>query len=201
MATTFTPTAPTFTQILAATSFSSSATPNTTYVLDLTVKFNAKLFFRIGRNVGTALTRSAYFAVRPTGNASYMIPATTYDFNSSTAAVNATTVSSGGASGATTMVLASGTGYAAGQICCTQLAGARCEFFGITDLTSATITIDRSTGFYTSHNASDVVTNGADVGWIVLPQGDKYEITPINNSGYTVIMACDASIYASDTGA
>lgn len=196
---TATPTAFTFSTPISATSYSTSATPGTTVTLDLSGKFGAYLYGRIGRNAATALTRAAYIAVRRTDNSTIIHPHTAYDMVSSTAAVNATTVSSGGASGATTMVLASGSGFAAGQTCLAQLSGARVEFFGITDLATATITIDRSSGFRTSHNASDVVTNGADVFTVWIPGGDVWEITPVNNSGQTVVMAVDAAVYASDT--
>lgn len=194
-----TPTSPAFSTLIAATSYSTSATPGTTVTLDLKTKYGAWLHGRIGRNAATALTRAAYIAVRRQVDNTLIHPANAYDMISTITAVNATTVSSGGASGATTMVLASGTGFAAGQICCAQLAGARCEFFQITDLTTATITIDRSGGFRTTHNASDVVTNGADVFSIWIPGGDTWEITPVNNSGQTVVMAVDAAVYASDT--
>lgn len=193
------PTSPTYSTPIAATSYSTSATPGTTVTLDLKTAFGAWLFGRIGRNAATALTRSAYITVRRTDNSTIIHPSNSYDMVSSTAAVSATTVSSGGASGATTMVLASGTGFAAGNTCCAQLAGARVEFFQITDLTTATITIDRSGGFRTSHSASDVVTNGADVFSVWIPGGDIWELTPVNNSGQTVVMALDAAVYASDT--
>jgi len=196
---TATPTAFTFSTPIAATSYSTSATPGTTVTLDLSTKFGAYLYGRIGRNAATALTRAAYIAVRRTDNNGIIHPQTAYDMVSSTAAVNATTVSSGGASGATTMVLASGSGFAAGQTCLAQSSGARVEFFQITDLATATITIDRSGGFRTTHNASDVVTNGADVFTVWIPGGDIWEITPVNNSGQTVVMAVDAAVYASDT--
>jgi hypothetical protein len=197
---TFNPTAPTFSTPIAATSYTTSATPGTTVTLDLSTAIGSWLHVRIGRNAATALTRAAYVAVRRQDNNTIIHPANAYDCVSSIASCNATTVSSGGASGATTMVLASGTGFVAGQTCCAQLAGARCEFFQITDLTTATITIDRSGGFRTSHNASDVVTNGADVFSVWIPGGDIWEITPVNNSGQTVVMAVDAAVYASDTG-
>lgn len=198
---TFNPTSPTFSTPIAATSYATSATPGTTVTLDLKTKFGAWLYGRIGRNAATALTRAAYIAVRRQADNTIIHPADNYDMVSSITAVNATTVSSGGASGATTMVLASGTGFAAGQICCAQLAGARCEFFKITDIATATITIDRSGGFRTTHNASDVVTWGADVFSVWIPGGDIWELTPVNNSGQTVIMAVDAAVYASVTGA
>lgn len=193
------PTSPTYSSVIAATSYSSAAAPYTTTTLDLRTSFGAWLFGRIGRNAATALTRSAYIAIRRTDNSTIIHPQNSYDMISSTAAVTATTVSSGGAAGSPSMVLGSGTGFAAGQICCAQLAGARCEFFQITDVSTNTINIDRSGGFRTSHSASDVVTNGADVFSVWIPGGDTYEITPVNNSGQTVIMALDAAVYASDT--
>lgn len=193
------PTSPTYSSPIATTSYSTSATPGTTVTLDLRTAYGAWLYGRIGRNAATALTRAAYIAVRRTDNDTILHPQNAYDMVSTIAAVNATTVSSGGASGATTMVLASGSGFAAGQTCLAQLAGARAEFFQITDLATATITIDRSTGFRVSHNASDVVTNGADTFTVWIPGGDIWELTPVNNSGQTVVMALDAAVYASDT--
>ena len=203
--TTFTPTAPTFSSPVAATAYATATAPNTTVTLDLTTKFGAWLHCRVGRAVATALTRSAYVAIRRTFNSSSTnrMPATTYDFISSIAAVNATTVSSGGAAAATTMVLTSGTGFAAQQICFTchsSTDAARAEWFSIDNLTTATITIDDSNGFLITHNSSDIVTNGADVGSVWIPGGDVWSITPINNSGQAVIMAVDAAVYASDTG-
>jgi hypothetical protein len=200
--TTFTPTLMTFSSPISATSYATSTTPSTTVTLDLTVSFGAWLYCRIGRNVGTALTRYAYIGIRRSFNGSSTLrhPANNYDFISSIAAANATTVSSGGAAGATTMVLASGTSYAANQMVLAQLAGARAEWFEIDNLTTATITIDDSAGFLISHSASDVVVNGADVGSVWLPGGDIWRITPVNNSGQTVCMAVDAVRYASDTG-
>lgn len=200
--TTFTPTAFTFTTNLAATSYATSTTPNATISLDLTTKFGAWWFPMVGRNAATALTRAAYWAARRSYNSSSTIrlPQSTYDFISSTAAVNQTTVASGGAAGATTMVLTSGTGFAAQQVCLAQLAAARAEWFQIDNLTTATITIDDSAGFKVTHNASDVVTNGADCGAIWLPGGDLWYLTPVNNSGQTLIMAGYSETYASDTG-
>src|SRR6185437_3395956 len=182
--TTFTPTAFTFTTVLAATSYATSTTPNATVNLDLSTKFGAFWFPMIGRNVATALTRSAYWAARRSFSSSSTIrlPQNNYDFNSSIAACNATTVSSGGAAGATTMVLAAGTGFAAQQICMAQLAAARCEVFSIDNLTTNTITIDDANGFKVTHNASDVVTNSADAGAIWLPGGDLWYLQPVNNS-------------------
>lgn len=197
-----TPTAFTFSTVLAFTSYATNTTPNATLTLDLTLKYGAWWFPMIGRNAATALTRAAYWGARRSFSASSTIrlPQNSYDFVSSIAAVNATTVSSGGAAGATTMVLASGTGFAAQQTCCAQLAAARCEFFQIDNLTTATITIDDANGFKVSHNASDVVTNGADCGAIWLPGGDTWYLQPVNNSGQTLIMGGFAEVYVSDTG-
>lgn len=202
MSTVFTPTARTFTQLLAATSYATGAAPQTTITLDLTTKFGADLLLRIGRNAATALTRAARFSIRRTNNGSASIrhPANAYDFLSSTAAVNATTLNGAVSAAATTALLTSGTGFAADQTCLAQSSGLRAEFFSITDLTTATITIDDSGGFLIAHNSGDVVTNGADCGTIWLPGGDIWKITPINNSGQTLVFAADAEIYASDTG-
>lgn len=193
-----TPTSPTESQLLAPTSYASSATPGTRIDLDLRGKWGANLTIKIGRNAASALTRAAEMQIRKVLN-SVASPNQNYDCISSIAAVNATTVSSGGASGAATMVLASGTGFASGQLCLAQLAAARAEWFTIDDLATATITNSRGGGFTVTHNASDVVTNGADVFNVWLPGNTQYEITPVNNSGQTVVMAIDISEDRSDT--
>ena len=190
----------TFTNLLAASSFTSSATPQTSISLDLRNKNGAWLIFYIGKTSTTALTRSAYFAVRRSMNASKRIPYTGYDFysqlNNNTAS---STVSSGGAAAATTVTLASGTNFAAGNTVCLSSGASRVEFVQVCDVTGAVLTIDDQGGFETSHNSGDNVTNGADVGQVWLPGGDQYTITPVNNSGQTVIMMADAEIYASDS--
>lgn len=195
---TISPNAPTFSTPIAMASFASSATPGTTVTLDLTTKYGAWLTGFIGRDAATALTRAAYIGIRRQINNTRIVPNSNYDMVSTIAAVTQTTVSSGGSSGSATMVLASGSGFAAGQVCCAQLSGNRVEFFRLTDLTSATITIDRSGGFRVSHNASDKVTNGADVFSLWIPGGDIWEFTPVNNSGQTVVMGLEAAVYASD---
>jgi hypothetical protein len=194
------PTAQTFSTAISPTSYSTSATPGTAVALDLRGKEGAWVLVRIGRNAATALTRSAYVSIRRTDDDTIIHPDNSYDCISSTVAVNATTVSSGGAAGATTVVLASGTGFAAGQQVCLQLSGARCEFVQITDLNSATITIDRTAGFRVSHDASDVVTNGADIFTRWVPGGDQWTITPVNNSGQTVVMSVEVQVANGYTG-
>lgn len=202
---TSTPTAPTFSTLISATSYATATTPYTRVTLDLTTKDRAVLIGRIGRNVATALTRPARIAIRRTDNNSMIHPADTYDMVSTTAAVTATTVSSGGAAAAQTVTLASGTGFTAGSTtaapddCCAQLAGARCEFFKVLDVTGAVVTIDNTAGFKVSHNASDVVTNGANIFSVTIPGGDIWEFIPLNNSGQTVIMSLDAIVYNGDT--
>lgn len=194
-----TPTTPTFVTPIPIASYATSATPNSRYSLDLTSKFGATLNLYIGRNAATALTRSARICVRRTVNGTLRGSSDIYDLVSSTAAVNATTVSSGGAQNAATMVLASGTGFVADQWCCANLSGARAEFFQISDIATATVTHAHPSGFLVTHNASDVVTNGADVTTVWLPGGDFWDIWFLNNSGQTLIAQVTAAVYSSDT--
>lgn len=194
-----TPTSPTYSSVIAVASFSSSATPGTTVTLDLKTKFGAYLYVRIGRNAATALTRAGYVAVRPTDNQTLIFPNTNYDCVSSTGAVNATTLSAGASIGATTASLTSATGFAAGQTVCLNSSGSRIEFAQVCDLTTTTITIDRSGGWRVAHNSGDTITWGADVFRVWLPGMDVYEITPVNNSGQTLIIGVDAAVYDSDT--
>jgi len=196
------PSTPTFSQILLQV-LASGTTLGTKFTLDLKTKFGAFVVPMIGRRGATALTRPGYIAIRRTQNddSSNQIPSTFFDFVSSIATVNSTTVSSGGSSGTNTVVLASGTGFAAEQWVCLHSDDTNCsrvEFVRTIDLTSATIAIDRN--FKVSHNASDRVTNGADVsGPIWLPGGDIYEFGAVNNSGQALLFQVLAQTYDSDT--
>ena len=199
MATIFTPTPGAFTNLVPATALASGTTLGTKQTLDLTGKVGAFLYARIGRNAATALTRSGYLAVRPTGKGTFNSTATAYDRISSAGACAATTVASGGAAAATSVVLTSGTGFAAGDVVCLQLAGARLEFGRVIDLTTNTLTVDQA--FRTSHSAADVACNGSDVfDRLWLPGDEIYEVTPVNNSGQTLIFMADYLPYASDQG-
>jgi hypothetical protein len=195
------PTSPTFSTPITAASFATSVNPGTTVTLDLLTKFGAWLYCRIGRNAATALTRAGYIAIRPSDNNALIFPNTNYDFVSSITAVNATTLNGASSLGTTTAVLTTNTGFAAGQTVCLNASGSRIEFAQVADLTTSTITIDRSGGFRVTHNSGDTITWGADVGRIWIPGGDIWEITPVNNSGQTLIMGVDAAVYASDTNA
>lgn len=199
---TITPTTPTFTQVQAPVVLASGTTLGTVNTLDLKGKWGAYLHVRIGRRVTTALTRSAYVAVRKTDDNTQVLPSNTYDRLSSTAAAGASsTVSSGGASGTNQVTVASGTGFAAGDVICLHsddTAASRVEWARVIDVTSATLTVDRN--FRTSHNSGDRVTNGADVfAPLWLPGGDVYEITLVNNSGQSVLAAADAEVWDSVT--
>lgn len=198
-----TPTSPTFSTVIAPLVLASGTTLGTLQTLDLKTKFGAFLYPMIGRRAATALTRSGFIAIRRSHNqnASFNYPNTGYDFVSSIVAANSTTVSSGGASGTNTVVLTSGTSYAAGQWACLHsddTSANRVEFVQVIDLATNTIAVDRT--FKVSHNSADRVTNQADVGApIWLPGGDVYEITPVNNSGQSLVFHCLAATYDSDT--
>lgn len=200
MATTFTPTVMTYSTPIAASSIASGTLPGTTVTVDLTTKFGAWLYCRIGRTTTSALTNAAYIAIRRQVNNTLIYPSVNYDFVSSIAAVNSTTISSGGSSSNTSIVLAAGAGFTNRQIICIHSSGARVEFAALIGLSASTVWVDRSVGFRLTHNASDVVSNGADVGNVWIPGGDIWELTPINNSGQTLVFAVDAAVYASDTG-
>jgi hypothetical protein len=199
MSTVTSPTSPTFSIPIPAASFATGVNPGVLATLDLTTKFGAFLTCRIGRNVATALTRAGYIAVRRTINNTVQVPSTTYDFVSSIAAVNATTLNGAASITTKTAVLTTNTGFATGQTVCLNASGSRIEFAQVLDLTTSTITIDQSTGWVITHNSGDTITWGADVGTFWIPGGDIWTIAPNNNSGQTLIMGVDAAVYASDT--
>lgn len=199
-----TPTTPTFTAVLAPVVLASGttlgATPGT---LDLRTSLGAILNVRIGRRVATALTRSGYVLSRRTNNGNSVLPTLDYSRYSGTVAAASSTVSSGGASGSNQVVLASGTGFAAGDVICLHsddTSALRVEWARVIDVTSATLTVDRN--FRTSHSSADRVTNQADMfSGLWLPGGDIWEVQHVNNSGQSLLFAIDAEIHPSYTSA
>jgi hypothetical protein len=167
--------------------------------LDLTGKRKAKLYVSFGRYAASALTRSAYLAVRPTNSGASREPNRTYDVISSMQAVNQTTISTtaGLQAGANQVTLASATGFAADQTCMLTLAGARTEFLKIADVNGTVVTFDEP--FRIGHNASDRITWGADCFSYWIPGNEIWEIWPVNNSGQVMVVTCDAVIDNGDS--
>lgn len=195
------PTTPEFRTIIAPVAHATQAAPRTTVTMDLRNSFEATLMILMGREAATALTRPAKVGVRRTDNGSRNLPAGPRDCFSSTAAVTRNTVASGGAGGTTSVTLASGTGFAANDNILIQTAGTNVEFCTLSDVTTNTLTIDRSTGFRLTHAVNEVVTNGVDYFEMSLPGGDIWEITPTNNSGQTIIFLVEAIIQHTMTSA
>lgn len=196
---TITPTSPTFTQIEAPVVIA-TGNKGTLRTLDLKSKWGAWVLVRIGRRVGTALTRAAYVSIRKTDNDTIVFPNTLRDCISQIAAAQSNTVSSGGSSGSDTVTLTSATGFAIGDTICLHsddTNASRVEFARVTNIATNQLTVERN--FRTSHNANDRVTSLADVFEVWLPGGDLYELCCINTSGQSVVFAIDAIEYVSDT--
>lgn len=199
MPTTITPTAPTFSSIESPVVLA-TATIGTVRTLDLTTKWGAWVLVRMGRRVATALTRSAYVAIRKSSNSTLVIPNVTRDCISQTGTAQSNTVSSGGTSGSNSVTLTSATGFAIGDTICLHSDDTnanRVEFARITNISSNTLTVEAN--FKTTHNANDRVTSLADCFEVWIAGGDIYEITCVNSSGYSIVYAVDAITYASDT--
>lgn len=180
-----------------------AGTIGTAYSLDLRGKWGAWLYARIGRRVATALTRSAYVAVRTTDDTLIIHPGTAYDRPSGVAAAASTTVASGGASGANTVVLTSASSFAVGDTICLHSddsSANRVEFARIVSISSNTLTVERN--FLVSHSAADRVTTQADVfDRLWLPGGDQYSILPVNNSGQDLVFHVAGATFDSVTSA
>lgn len=197
---TITPTAPTFTTLLAAQVVTTGNIGSLATPLDLKTKRGATLYGFIGRRAATALTRSAYIMVRPSNDAATVVPNTGHDLVSGIVAAISNTVASGGASGATTVVLTSGTSFVAGDTICLHSddgSANRVEFAKVLLVSSNTLTVD--TPFLVTHNAADRVTTQGDVFRTWIPGGDIYDFRAVNNSGQDCVFALYAVVDNGDT--
>ena len=194
-----TPTAPVVTAIQAPVVIASGSL-GTLATLDLKTRIGAWLYVRMGRRVGTALTRAAYVSIRRTDDNSIVFPAQTFDVVSQTATAQSTTVGTASAVGDGTVILASATGFAIGDTICLHsddTNASRVEFARIVNIATNTITVERN--FRSAHSVGDRVTSLADVRQLYIPGGDIYEIRAINNSGQAMVFAVDALEMPGDT--
>lgn len=195
-------TAPSFIEPIAASYVADDAETNsgTPYTLDLTQKSGVWLYCAIGRQAATALTRSAYIAVRPTlnGSSTIRIAGTNLDFASSTAAVGSTTLNGATNAGDTSATLTSATTFAVGDWVCfssPDTSGLRVEFARIRKISSNTLTFEQPLKI--AHNNADRVTSAADLsGRLWIPGGDIYHVYGVNNSGQAVIFQAEAATVA-----
>jgi hypothetical protein len=196
---TVTKTAPTF-SIIEAPVVVASGSVGTNRTLDLKTSIGAWLYIRMGRRLGTALTRAAYVLVRRSDNDTLVLPAQTFDVISQTATAQSTTVSTASAIGDSTVVLAAIGTFAIGDTICLHSDDTnanRVEFARIINIATNTITVERP--FRTAHSVGDRVTNLADVRQVYIPGGDIYEIRCINTSGQAIVFAVDAVTDNGDT--
>ena len=186
-----TKTNPTYTQVEAPVVIASGSL-GTLRTLNLKTKFGAWLYVRMGRRVATALTRSAYVAIRRTDNASLVLPTQMFDAISQTAVAQSNTLSANTAVGDGTCVLTSATGFAIGDTICLHsddTNAQRVEFARIVNIATNTLTLERN--MLVAHTSADRVTSLADVQSIWLPGNETYEIRCINNSGQSMVFAID----------
>ena len=186
-----TKTNPTSTQVEAPVVIASGSL-GTLRTLNLKTKFGAWLYVRMGRRVATALTRSAYVAIRRTDNDSLVLPNQMFDAISQTAVAQSNTLSANTAVGDGTCVLTSATGFAIGDTICLHsddTNAQRVEFARIVNIATNTLTLERN--MLVAHTSADRVTSLADVQSIWLPGNETYEIRCINNSGQSMVFAID----------
>lgn len=196
---TVTKTAPTF-SIIESPVVIASGSVGTNRTLDLKTKIGAWLYIRMGRRLGTALTRAAYVLVRRSDDDTLVLPAQTFDVTSQIGAVQSTTVSTASAIGDSAVVLTAIGTFAIGDTICLHsddTSANRVEFARITNIATNTITVERP--FRTAHSIGDRVTNLADVRQVYIPGGDIYEIRCINTSGQAIVFAVDAVTDNGDT--
>lgn len=186
-----TKTNPTYTSVEAPVVIASGSL-GTLRSLNLKTKFGAWLYVRMGRRVATALTRSAYVAIRRTDNDSLVLPNQMFDAISQTAVAQSNTLSANTAVGDGTCVLTSATGFAIGDTICLHsddTNAQRVEFARIVNIATNTLTLERN--MLVAHTSADRVTSLADVQSIWLPGNETYEIRCINNSGQSMVFAID----------
>lgn len=186
-----TKTNPTYTQIEAPVVIASGSL-GTLRTLNLKTKFGAWLYVRMGRRVATALTRSAYVAIRRTDNDSLVLPNQMFDAISQTAVAQSNTLSANTSVGDGTCTLTSATGFAVGDTICLHsddTNAQRVEFARIVSIATNTLTLERN--MLVAHTSADRVTSLADVQSIWLPGNETYEIRCINNSGQSMVFAID----------
>lgn len=186
-----TKTNPTYTQVEAPVVIASGSL-GTLRTLNLKTKFGAWLYVRMGRRVATALTRSAYVAIRRTDNDSLVLPNQMFDAISQTATAQSNTLSANTAVGDGTCVLTSASGFAIGDTICLHsddTNAQRVEFARIVNIATNTLTLERN--MLVAHTSADRVTSLADVQSIWLPGNETYEIRCINNSGQSMVFAID----------
>lgn len=186
-----TKTNPTYTQVEAPVVIASGSL-GTLRTLNLKTKFGAWLYVRMGRRVATALTRSAYVAIRRTDNDSLVLPNQMFDAISQTAVAQSNTLSANTAVGDGTCVLTSASGFAIGDTICLHsddTNAQRVEFARIVNIATNTLTLERN--MLVAHTSADRVTSVADVQSIWLPGNETYEIRCINNSGQSMVFAID----------
>lgn len=194
-----TKTNPTYTQIEAPVVIASGSL-GTLRTLNLKTKFGAWLYVRMGRRVATALTRSAYVAIRRTDNDSLVLPNQMFDAISQTAVAQSNTLSANTAVGDGTCVLTSATGFAIGDTICLHsddTNAQRVEFARIVNIATNTLTLERN--MLVAHTSLDRVTSLADVQSIWLPGNETYEIRCINNSGQSMVFAIDCATDEGET--
>ena len=137
--------------------------------LNLTAKLGAWLMLALGRGGTTALTNGVNWEIRPRNQASAVGShpgAARTSRVSSTTACNSTTVSTTSNSGQAVLTVASGTGFAAGQIICIQDSGGgvtRLEWARISKISGGTITLDDNLQYTHTSGQADTVRNQADV--------------------------------------
>lgn len=207
---TITPTWTDNVSVVSAQVMARAATP-VRGTIDLRSKIGARLFIRIGRGGTAAITNGVNVLVRPVvnnGGAGGTHPAASWSQITGTTAANSTTVSSTSNSGQNVLTVASGTGFAAGQIICIQDSGGgvtRLEFARISKISGGTITLDAPLNYTHTSAQADTVRNQADV--FIAPfieGGTLYEVIfdyGDDSAGDSVTIQCLAQTYDTDTTA
>lgn len=175
--------------------------------IDLRAKQGATLFYWIGRKGATAPAAAIAVETRrvvnngtatPGGVTSVLAP-----FSSTTGASNATTVNADAAAGATTLGIASATGFVAGDFVCIYDSGfTRLEFARVSKVVSTTLTLDAPLLYAHSAANADAVTRAADrFTASVFPGGSLVEVVfdyGAAGSGSDVVVLCKAQTYDLD---
>ena len=139
--------------------------------LDLTTKVAAYVFIRFGRTGTTALGSGVMSLIRRTLNANAIgHPGSVFAVRGATIAASSTTVGTDSAAGQKTLLLTSGTGFAADDYILIGAGTAREEWARVSSVATNTLTLDRNLTYTHTAAQADIVTNKAecyDPAWVV----------------------------------
>lgn len=205
MPSTVTPTWTDNVSVIAATTVANTGTARGT--IDLRSKAGAYITIWIGRKGTTAPGASILGLIRRVLNNGTATPggtSTPVSFSSGTAAINQTTINADASAAATSIVVASGTGFVAGdQICIYDSGFTRLEFARVSRVSGTTLYLDAPILYAHTAAQADNVSRQADFfGPVWIAGGSLVEVVVdygTTATGSDVVVLAKAQTYDSDS--